>query len=194
MTVIAGYIGKNNIAIFGDRQVSGSTNYITQRPKIIAFKDFLIGGCGRAKAAHGLQWWKPPRRGVDESIDHYIECTILGDLRKYLTDRKSCWEKDKEEDTKSEFLIVTDNAIYRIGCDFYPGKLATNYSSIGCGEKVAIGALGAWKAFSRNTDDVPSEKDAGEIVKLVSNTVDGVSEQFDYIIRQKNTQNATGED
>lgn len=137
MTTIIGIEGKNWTVMAADSQITDENfkSVSKQTPKIIKFKDILIGLRGDARPGDIIAYsWHPPK--------------ISGDINKWVVSKMipsmiKCFEKAgydwKNENADYNFLISVKGSIFDIGPDLSISKSDLNIYGVGSGKDFAIG-------------------------------------------------------
>ncbi len=139
MTTIIGIEGPDWSVMAADSQISDDSFKIisTSTPKLIEFKDLIVGLRGDARPGDLIAYdWKPPR--------------ISGDLKKWVVSKMipsmiDCFNQSeydwKHEDADYNFLVSVKGEIFDIGADLSISKSDYNIYASGSGKNLAIGYL-----------------------------------------------------
>lgn len=114
--------------------------------KVALNGEFLIGTCGTAR--HGTlarHVFQPPTLAADADLDTYMGYEFAEAWRSCLKDRGASCIEDSLETFDGLLLVGVRGRLYEIDGAFAVVRSLENYSAIGSGESVALGALHATK-------------------------------------------------
>jgi ATP-dependent protease HslVU (ClpYQ) peptidase subunit len=149
MTCIVGLKQDDIVYIGGDSAAVAGTNIAARTDeKIFANGSTIMGFMGSFRMGQLLRYtFKPPKCGPKRDAMGYLVNSFIDAVRTCY--RKKGVMKDSEgSDEGGHFLLGFQDELYHIACDFQVAKLVDNYTAIGCGQDVALGALYA-------TQDIP---------------------------------------
>lgn len=134
---------KNGTVVIGGDSAATSDIDICQRVDRKVFKNngFVIGGTTSFRMIQLLQYkFKPPK--IDKTDLHEYMCTTFIDaIRKCFSKNGFDMKYKNGSDKGGIFLVAYQNRLFRIDEDFQVGELILPYTSAGCGERYANGAL-----------------------------------------------------
>ncbi len=141
MTCIAGIAEGGAVYLAGDSAgCSGWDLTVRRDPKVFTNGPYVLGFTSSYRMGQLLRYsFSPP---APETSDlHGFMCTAFVDaLRSCLKD--GGWAtKDKEQEEGGVFLAGVAGKIFEIASDYQVGDPADDYSAVGCGARVALGAL-----------------------------------------------------
>jgi len=143
MTCIVGYTDKKGQSWIGGDSAGVAGLNIRERkdPKVFYNGKFTIGYTSSFRMGQLLRFkWIPPTDQNDSS-DYQFMCTkVIDSIRKCLKDNGYAKVHNNEE-TIGKFIIAYKNKIYEISCDLQVEETYDNYTSVGCGQNYALGAL-----------------------------------------------------
>ena len=154
MTVLAGMVLGNTMAIAGDRQATeGSTGSLLATPKIASKGKYLVGYYGSMEGDRLLKMFsfpEPPRE--QEATDEFMFTDVLKELHRFYENNH--FNIDAPDETSLGLLILVNGQIYShdIG-DGSMNRFSENFQAVGTGGPYALGALSVfgWKSAETAT-------------------------------------------
>jgi ATP-dependent protease HslVU (ClpYQ) peptidase subunit len=155
MTCIAAVVEGDRIWMGGDSAFSErwSMSLVARaNQKVFRNGPFLIGVCGSARVLDVLRYtFKPPKqpRGVD--VSRYMRSVFIDAVRAAMKDAGVMWKENNLEEIESSVLVGYRGRLFCIEGDFQVGEAIDDFSAVGSGGDVALGALTV-------TEGVPARK------------------------------------
>jgi len=159
VTCVIGFKAKDENKIYIGADTIGSTNYTKENRKdgkVFASGDFTIGFAGSYRMGQVLQYKLDVPAQKDSQTDHGYMATTFIDAVRRLFDKNGIMGVDHDnKEFGGLFLVAYKNELYRIDYDFQVGIGSEDFTAIGSGGEVALGAMYALNSF----DEVgPTEK------------------------------------
>lgn len=156
MTCIVGAIDKinNNVILGGDAAaVSGLDVFSVKQPKVFKKGDFVFGCTTSFRMMQLIQYQMATFENIEESKSSILKypvaqfdlyafmcTTFVDELRKCFKNGGFSKNINGEEEG-GQFLVGYRNRLFEIHNDFQVSEPIDGFSSVGCGEKYALGAL-----------------------------------------------------
>jgi len=137
MTTIIGIQGDNWAVMAADSQITDENfkSISKETPKIIKFKDILIGLRGDARPGDIIAYsWDPPK--ISGDITKWVVSKMIPSMIKCFEKANYDW---KNENSDYNFLISVKGNIFDIGPDLSISKNNLNIYGVGSGKDFAIG-------------------------------------------------------
>jgi len=152
LTCIAGLVHDGAVYLAGDSAgCSGWDLTVRADPKVFANGSYVMGFTASFRMGQLLRYaFTPPEPETGDL--HRFMCTSFTDaLRQCLKD--GGWaEKDKEREAGGAFLVGTHGRLFIVESDYQVGEPADPYAAVGCGGRVALGALHATEGRGMKPD------------------------------------------
>jgi ATP-dependent protease HslVU (ClpYQ) peptidase subunit len=152
MTCIVAIAQDGKVSMGADSEMSDTDdNVILQkkRPKIFLNGEYLVGYAGSARFGlimeHNFIYPKVPARVKDSELEVFLNKTFVPKLRKHVIE---VIKADKEECGEFVCLIGLRGHIFELDEDWAIFELDKNYTAIGSGTSVAMGALYATSSWT----------------------------------------------
>lgn len=151
MTCIAAIVKDGAVYMAGDAACGrGYLRSLIKTPKVLQIGQFVMGFSGSARNAQILSnLFSPPRLPDSSSAEsgdplyRYMVGEFVNQLRATLKGAGCTTLKDASEGLVggSSFLVGVRGRLFTIDSEFSVHEWTTDYSSVGCGEDFAMGAL-----------------------------------------------------
>lgn len=145
MTCVVAYRMKGKgVIMVGDSQATDESLHYEVRkdPKVFKLDNIVFGISGSYRLRDLLMYeLKLPKKLNNESVDRYMRVKLVEEIRKLFIDRGCIRIKDGEQESMGNILIGIKDRLFRIDGDFQVAEVVSDYDAIGCGDKVAYGAL-----------------------------------------------------
>lgn len=142
MTCIVGFSDGNKVYIGGDSAgVSGHDVTIRSDEKVFSNGPFLIGFTTSFRMGQLLRYEleiPPQPEGMDDF--KYMVTVFIKAVRECLG-KGGFLKKNNEVESGGSFLVGYKGKIYEVDDDYQVGTAADNIFAVGCGAKVALGAM-----------------------------------------------------
>lgn len=142
MTCIVGVIEKGKVYIGADSAgVSGLDISIRKDPKVFKVGEFVIGCTSSFRMIQLLRYsFHPPKRHGDEDVYQYMCTGFVNALRQCFKDGGFA-EINSSVESGGCFLVGYSGRLFSIYSDFQVAEHDQEFSSMGCGEDFAKGAM-----------------------------------------------------
>lgn len=142
MTCIVGLEYKGKVYIGGDSAgVSGLSIRIRSDTKVFKRGPFIMGFTSSFRMGQLLMYKLNVSKQTRNQTDYqYMVTTFIDAVRECLKNGGFA-ARSEEVESGGTFLVGYKNKLYKICEDYQVGVPAASYSSIGCGNKFAIGAI-----------------------------------------------------
>lgn len=171
MTCVVAYRMKGRgVIIVGDSQATDESFYYEVRkdPKVFKLGNIVFGISGSYRLRDLLMYeLKLPKRLHNESIDKYMRVKLTEEIRKLFIEKGCIRIKDGEQESIGNILVGIKDRLFRIDGDFQVAEVVSDYDAIGCGDKLAYGALD----MTRVTGYLDKMKRTPESITSLLNTV-----------------------
>lgn len=184
MTVIIGYITKENIYIAGDSAgISGYSLSIRKDPKVFKTGKFIMGFTTSFRMGQLLMSskFKVSKQKKTETDYHYMITTFIDAVIKTFK-QGGYMKREKDSLEGGTFLVGYKGKLYEINDDFQVGEVYLNFNSVGCGSDIAKGAM---YILDKNQDLLPEEK-LTYALEAVNKFSAGVSSPFNIVSLKNN--------
>lgn len=152
MTCIIGMIDGKTVTIGADSAgVSGLDIIIRKDPKVFQTGEFLIGCTSSFRMIELLQFSLKVNPRKDKEVYEYMCTDFINAVRKCFKKGGYLQKYNTGDDKGGLFLVGYEGRLFEIMEDFQVAESMDNYTSIGCGEKYAMGSL-------YNTEPIRSHK------------------------------------
>lgn len=144
MTCIVGIIEGKKVYIGGDSAgVSGLNVTIRKDTKVFKVDKFIFGCTWSFRMIQLIRFsFKPPKRYDETDVYEYMCTAFINELRQCFKNGGFARVSNGEEEG-GQFLVGYEGRLFDIHSDFQVGESEKGYSSCGCGQSYAIGALDA---------------------------------------------------
>lgn len=166
MTTIVGLQGNGWAVMAADSQITEDNLRIisSETPKIIKFKDILIGIRGDARPGDIIAYnWKPPRVGKD--ITKWVVGVMVPSMIKTFDKYGYDW---KDEKSDFNFLVAVKGQLFDIGADMSISRSDMGMYASGSGKEYALGAL----LCLGSTDDIATAESRVSAAVDIASTFD----------------------
>lgn len=139
MTTIVGIEGNGWAVMAADSQITDDNLKIisTDTPKLIKFKDIIIGLRGDARPGDIIAYnWKPPK--ISGDIQTWVVGKMIPSMIKSLDKFGYDWKNNEAE---FNFLVCVKGKIFDIGSDMSISRSNYKIHAIGSGGNIALGYL-----------------------------------------------------
>ena len=137
----------NTMAIAGDRGVTVSqTIRVLSKPKVAKAGKYLVGYYGSMEGQRFLELFKFPEPPSEpDETDVFMDSVVLKDLQRFYEEHRFDVE---DQDNGLGLLIMVNGRIYEHDiCDGSMTRYEGNFSAVGSGGTIALGALTAkWRS------------------------------------------------
>lgn len=143
MTCIVGLVDKDTVYMGGDSAGVGGGYQLNIRndQKVFMNGAFLMGFTTSFRMGQLLRYsFTPPKIAEDQDLYEYMVTDWIDGVRKCLKDGGFASEKDSVEEGGT-FLVGYKGRLFTIYEDYQVGENTCGYSSVGCGEDLAMGSL-----------------------------------------------------
>jgi ATP-dependent protease HslVU (ClpYQ) peptidase subunit len=157
MTCIVGIVEKEKVYIGGDS--AGTAGYVQIKrkdPKVFIRGEFIIGYTSSFRMGQLLMFddrFRIREQKENENNFEYMVNAFIPAIQELFNDGGYLKINNNIKEGGC-FLVGYKNNLYRIESDFQVGESIENYSSVGCGEEIALGSL----FTSKDLDISPEEK------------------------------------
>jgi len=167
MTCIVGLVDNNKVYIGGDSAgVSGHDITIRRDEKVFANGHFLMGFTTSFRMGQLLRYeLKVPEQPEDMDDFKYMVTIFIKAVRECLGEG-GFLKKNNEVESGGSFLVGYKGRLYEIDDDYQVGSAVDNVLAVGCGAKVALGAM-----YASTGDPVGRIRKALEISERLSGGV-----------------------
>jgi ATP-dependent protease HslVU (ClpYQ) peptidase subunit len=144
MTCIVGFISKDRIYMGGDSAATDDTyTEIRRDPKVFQKGPFIIGFTSSFRMGQILMSsnFKPPKQKKGQSDYDYMITSFIDSIRKTFKKCGYLGRYEEGDERGGVFLIGYKNKLYEIEEDFQVGETYHSYKAVGCGKRVALGAM-----------------------------------------------------
>lgn len=145
MTVIIGLESNNKVYIGCDSAlIENWTQEITALPKIFKLGSFLIGVAGYPRAQQIIQYHLKLPKQLDSQTDLQYLCTDFVDTIIQLMSEHDFGKTENNQKTlDSSIIFGYHGKLYEIDTNYQIIKVKSNFSAIGSGKDLALGAMNA---------------------------------------------------
>jgi ATP-dependent protease HslVU (ClpYQ) peptidase subunit len=144
MTCIAAVVEGGQVWMGGDSAFSDRSFSLVTRANQKVFRNgaFLIGVCGSARVLDVLRYsFEPPKHARGMDVARYMRTAFVDEVRKSLKAAGAMRKEHELEDVESAFLVGYRGRLFQVEPDFQVGEAIDDFSAIGSGGDVALGAL-----------------------------------------------------
>lgn len=142
MTCIVGLVHDDRVWIGADS--AGVTDYDLQNrgdAKVFQLGAMVIGFTSSFRMGQLLRYGLTlPERASGIDLHQYMVLDFIGSVRACLQNGGFA-QKNNEQEHGGEFLVGYAGTLFYIGADYQVGIMADGYAAVGCGDRVALGAL-----------------------------------------------------
>lgn len=180
MTCIVGFIEKDIVYIGGDSAgVGGYDLQIRKDVKVFKNGPFIMGFTTSFRMGQLLMSSKfKPKKQLSKQSDYdYMITTFIDNIRKLFKDNGFEKKYIDGELKGGTFLVGYKGNLYEIDEDFQVGVREEDYSSVGCGSQIALGAM---YILNYDKDKVPEQR-IEESLKAAERFSAGVSGPFNIV-------------
>lgn len=145
MTCVVGIITDDGIYMGADSALSSNVYRTSKQPKIFEKDNMLIGFSGYPRTAQLVQYslQTPVFRETEQSLFSYMAIDFVDALRACFKTAGHATVINNEEAVESCLLVGYKGRIFRFDSNYQVIECADDYTAIGSGEEVALGALSA---------------------------------------------------
>lgn len=164
MTTIVGIQGDGWSVMAADSQITEDNNRIisSATPKIIRFKDIMIGLRGDARPGDIIAYgWKPPK--ITGEIQTWVVSKMIPSMIRALDVAEYDW-KHKESDFN--FLISVKGELFDVGSDFSISRSDEEFYATGSGSGIAMGYI--YAKLSEDADIIEAQRVAEASIQAAS--------------------------
>lgn len=160
MTCIIGIVEDDVIYLGGDSaEVGGEAMTICSRSDekvfIVDGEEFAMGFCGSFRGGQLLRYaFDPPEQSKHKSDMAYMVTDFVDAVRAMQKDRGFLKRENEIEEHDCVFIVGYRSKLYVVDSDFQVGCPLGNFTAVGSGSQVALGALYA----TVDSDKTPEER------------------------------------
>lgn len=147
MTCCIAYKLKNKgvVLVADTAGTDGDDNQVTRADlKLCKIGDFMLAIAGSFRLRDVLMYdFSIPKKANNISIDKYMRTKFINAFRDTCVEKGLVKKNDdtNEEELLGEVLVCYKDKVYKIEVDFQVGESIDNFTVIGSGEQIALGAL-----------------------------------------------------
>lgn len=164
MTTIVGIQGDGWSVMAADSQITEENSKIisSETPKIVRFKDIMIGLRGDARPGDIIAYggWKPPKITTQIDPKTYVVSKLIPSMIAAL-DKAEYDYKNKESDFN--FLVSVKGELFDVGSDFSISRSDEGFYATGSGAGIANGYI--YAKLSDNADIVEAQRVAENAIQ-----------------------------
>jgi ATP-dependent protease HslVU (ClpYQ) peptidase subunit len=136
MTCIVGLVDNGTVYMGGDgAQTNGGLIMIKNYSKVFRVGQFLMAATGNALLGQQLRYsFVPPKQSAKQDDMSFM-------VRNFVPAVRICLAKHEDIYEDGEVMVGYRGHLYVIGEDYFVSTTTNNYSAIGIGTEVAIGAM-----------------------------------------------------
>jgi len=156
MTCIIGYLDKeqNKVYIAGDSAASnGEAHEIRRDTKVFKNGDFIFGCTSSYRMIQLLMYSFIPPIIIGGDIHKYMCTDFINSIRKCFIEGGYLQKNIEGDEKGGTFLVGYENRLFKIEEDFQVGEIASEFTAVGCGYAIALGALQISKDSNLNTNE-----------------------------------------
>lgn len=188
MTCIVGYIEKETetVHIAGDSAgVAGLSIEVRSDPKVFTVGPFIMGFTSSFRMGQILMSSKfnPPAQNKSQDDYDYMITSFIDEVRRCFKKCGFLQTAKHGDDQGGTFLVGYKGQLYTIESDFQVGIPTNGYTSVGCGDDLAKGAMHALIAL--NKEDITSEEMMTLALQAASHYSGGVLPPFNFVKMNK---------
>lgn len=144
MTCIVGLEHDGDVYIGGDSAgVGGYSLSVRSDSKVFRNGPFAMGFTSSFRMGQLLRYkFSPPEQLPSEDDDKFLVTRFMDAVRQCLKDGGYA-ETNNGVEKGGVFLFGYRGRLYRVNSDFQVGRNVLPYDAVGCGQDVALGAMGA---------------------------------------------------
>jgi ATP-dependent protease HslVU (ClpYQ) peptidase subunit len=149
VTCIAGISQGGKVWLGGDSLgVRNGTKVIFATGKIWQSGEFLMGTCGVSRLCNLARYvFNPPALPADADLDAYMANEFSAAWRGLVKENGMVKTEDGAEYQEGMLLVGVRGALYEMDGFFGASRPMENYTAIGSGDNIALGALYATKGL-----------------------------------------------
>jgi len=142
MTCIVGLVTKQGVWMGGDSAgVAGYHLSVRADEKVFLNSGFLFGFTNSFRMGQVLRYgFSPPKHHQGLDVYEYMVTEFIDAVRNRFRNT-GYMAKDNEREEGGCFMVAYMGRLFTIYGDFQVGEECRAYSSVGCGEDIAVGAL-----------------------------------------------------
>ena len=154
MTCIVGIAEKGKVYIGGDSAgVAGLQTVVRSDSKVFHRQGVSFGFTTSFRMGQLLRYkLKVPNHPKTKDDVEYLTTDFIDSVIKCFETNKFA-NKDGEQISGGSFIIGYRGNIYEVGSDFQLAVPSEGYSSVGCGDQIALGSLFSTKNFKMKPKD-----------------------------------------
>jgi len=188
MTCIVGYIDRANdtVHLGGDSAgVAGLSITIRKDPKVFKNGPFIMGFTTSFRMGQLLMSskFKPPKQKKSQNDYEFMVTDFIDEVRRCFKDGGYIQKFDDGDEKGGTFLVGYKGELYEIDSDFQVGIPADEYSSVGCGEDLAKGAM--FTLSQLEIDGITPEEILGTALNAASHFSGGVEPPYTHVAMGK---------
>lgn len=142
MTCICSIVEDGIVYMGADSAASNGYGVVTRKdPKLFKIGDMLIGYTSSYRMGQLLKYnLSIPKHHEGVSVEDYLYRNFIDEVRNTLK-IGGYMKKNNEVESGGSFILAYRGRSFTIENDFQIGECVCNFSSVGCGQDVALGAM-----------------------------------------------------
>lgn len=148
MTCIVAVKNGNTVVVGGDSLgIAGTSIVVRKDPKVFRLGDLVIGYTSSFRMGQILRYEMEPLTAPKRGLDRWMVTHFLPLVRDKLKDGGYA-RIDSNVESGGCFIVGVRNRAFVVESDFQVGEPACDYTAVGCGEDLALGAMHATSSLS----------------------------------------------
>jgi ATP-dependent protease HslVU (ClpYQ) peptidase subunit len=149
MTCIVGIVHEGRVHIAGDSAGSSDSQITIRRdPKVFRNGNVIFGCTTSYRMIQLLRYtFVPPRYSPGDTLEKYLVTAFINAVRECFKDGGFA-TKEAEKEIGGDFLVGIQSRLFCIASDYQVEEAIDNYTAVGSGCEVAVGALFATRCLN----------------------------------------------